>query len=71
MAFFFKQWGGARPKSAVALADGRLAIAKFPKPDDVRDIAAGEVLALHLAKQAGINVAESQLITVAKRFLRQ
>ncbi|MBP7143416.1 MAG: type II toxin-antitoxin system HipA family toxin [Opitutaceae bacterium] len=59
--------GGARPKSAVILNDGRLAIAKFPKPDDVRDIAAGEVLALHLAKQAGINVAESQLISVGGR----
>ena len=59
--------GGARPKSAVMLNDGRLAIAKFPKPDDVRDIAAGEVLALHLAKQAGINVAESQLVSVGGR----
>ncbi|MBX7121281.1 MAG: type II toxin-antitoxin system HipA family toxin [Opitutaceae bacterium] len=59
--------GGARPKSAVILNDGRLAIAKFPKPDDVRDIAAGEVLALHLAKQAGINVAESLLIRVGGR----
>jgi serine/threonine-protein kinase HipA len=59
--------GGARPKSAVTLDDGRLAIAKFPKPDDVRDIAAGEVLALHLAKQAGINVAGSRLITVGGR----
>lgn len=59
--------GGARPKSAVTLADGRLAIAKFPKPDDVRDIAAGEVLALHLAGQAGITVAESQLVTVGGR----
>jgi serine/threonine-protein kinase HipA len=59
--------GGARPKSAVTLNDGRLAMAKFPKPDDGRDIAAGEVLALHLAKQAGINVAESQLITVGGR----
>jgi serine/threonine-protein kinase HipA len=59
--------GGARPKSAVTLNDGRLAIAKFPKPDDVRDIAAGEVLALYLAKQAGITVAESQLITVGGR----
>lgn len=59
--------GGARPKSAVILNDGRLAMAKFSKPDDVRDIAAGEVLALHLAKQAGINVAESQLISVGGR----
>ncbi|MEN9811862.1 MAG: hypothetical protein RL479_548, partial [Verrucomicrobiota bacterium] len=61
--------GGARPKSAVTLDDGRLAMAKFPQPDDVRDIAAGEVLALHLAKQAGINVAESQLISVGGRSI--
>jgi serine/threonine-protein kinase HipA len=56
--------GGARPKSAIVLPDGRLAIAKFPKPDDVRDIAAGEVLALTLAQQAGVQVAGHQLITV-------
>lgn len=59
--------GGARPKAAVVLADARLAMTKFPKPDDVRDIAAGEVLALHLARQAGITVAESQLVTVGGR----
>jgi serine/threonine-protein kinase HipA len=56
--------GGARPKSAVRMADGRLAIAKFPKPDDTRDIASGEVLALTLAREAGIMVAEHQLVTV-------
>lgn len=56
--------GGARPKSAVGLADERLAIAKFPKPDDTRDIAAGEILALTLAAQAGIQVAEHQLVSV-------
>src|SRR5208283_1009924 len=54
--------GGARPKAAVSLADGRLAIAKFPKPDDIRDIAAGEILALTLARQAGITVAEHRLV---------
>ena len=54
--------GGARPKSVVALPDGRLAIAKFPKPDDTRDIAAGEILALTLAQKAGIRVAEHQLV---------
>lgn len=59
--------GGARPKSAVTLDDGHLAIAKFPKPDDRRDIAAGEVLALHLAKQAAINAAESRLLSVGGR----
>jgi serine/threonine-protein kinase HipA len=59
--------GGARPKAAVALADGRLAIAKFPKQDDVRDIAAGEILALTLAHQAGITVAEHRLVAVDRR----
>ena len=56
--------GGARPKSAVGLADERLAMAKFPKPDDTRDIAAGEILALTLASQAGIQVAEHRLVAV-------
>lgn len=54
--------GGARPKSAISLPDGRLAIAKFPKPDDTRDIAAGEILALNLARDAGIRVAEHKLV---------
>lgn len=56
--------GGARPKAAVGLGDDRLALAKFPKPDDTRDIAAGEILALTLAEQAGIRVAEHQLVSV-------
>jgi len=56
--------GGARPKSAVTLVDERLALAKFPKPDDTRDIAAGEVLALTLAEQSGIRVAEHRLVPV-------
>lgn len=59
--------GGARPKSVVALPDGRLAIAKFPKPDDTRDIAAGEVLALGLAREAGIRVTEHQLVRLQGR----
>lgn len=56
--------GGARPKSAISLADEQLAIAKFPKTDDTRDIAAGEILALTLAAQAGIQVAEHRLVPV-------
>lgn len=58
--------GGARPKSAVSLPDGRLALAKFPKPDDTRDIAAGEILALTLAVKAGIRVVEHRLVPVGK-----
>ena len=56
--------GGARPKAAVSLTHDRFAIAKFPKPDDTRDIAAGEILALTLAGQAGIRVAEHRLVSV-------
>ena len=56
--------GGARPKAAVSLAGNRLALAKFPQPDDTRDIAAGEVLALTLAGQAGLQVAEHRLVSV-------
>jgi serine/threonine-protein kinase HipA len=59
--------GGARPKAAVGLVDGRIAIAKFPKPDDTRDIAAGEILALTLADQAGVQVAEHRLVPAGKQ----
>src|SRR5437016_2100327 len=59
--------GGARPKAAVTLADGGIAIAKFPKPDDTRDIAAGEILALTLAKEAGIQIAEHRLLLAGKQ----
>jgi serine/threonine-protein kinase HipA len=56
--------GGARPKSAVMLREGQLAIAKFPKPDDTMDIAAGEILAMTLARKAGMTVASHQLVEV-------
>jgi serine/threonine-protein kinase HipA len=58
--------GGARPKSAVLLTDGALAIAKFRKPDDTRDVAAGEILALALAAAAGVRTAPHQLVAVQK-----
>jgi serine/threonine-protein kinase HipA len=56
--------GGARPKCAVRLADAQLAMAKFSKPDDTRDIGAGEILALSLAEEAGIRVAAHRLVSV-------
>lgn len=59
--------GGARPKSAISLPDGRLALAKFPKPDDIRDIAAGEILALSIAQNAGIHVAGHRLVSIKGR----
>lgn len=58
--------GGARPKSAIQDGDD-LAIAKFPKPDDDRSIAHGEVLALTLAREAGISAATARIETVAER----
>lgn len=59
--------GGARPKSAVRNKDGSLAIAKFSKNDDDRSIPHGEVLAMKLAKQAGLNVAEAEILMVKGR----
>jgi serine/threonine-protein kinase HipA len=59
--------GGARPKSAILDEDGALAIAKFPKPDDERSVPHGEVLALMLAKRAGINAAAARIVDVAGR----
>lgn len=59
--------GGARPKSSVVDNDGTLAIAKFPKPDDDRSIPHGEVLAMTLARRAGINVSSARLQDVAGR----
>ena len=54
--------GGLRPKCTVLDDDGTLAIGKFPSVQDERPITKGEVLAMHLAKAAGINAAETRLI---------
>lgn len=54
--------GGMRPKSTVVDEDGALAIGKFPSVGDTRSVTRGEVLALCLAKQAGINAAPARII---------
>lgn len=54
--------GGARPKGLVSLPDGRLAIAKFSRPDDARDIPAGEILGMAVARAAGMRTADHELI---------
>lgn len=59
--------GGARPKSAVEDRNGFLAIAKFPKPDDERSIPHGEVLAMTLARRAGIAVADARILDASGR----
>lgn len=54
--------GGLRPKCSVLDADGSLAIGKFPSVQDTRAVTKGEVLAMRLARQAGINAAETRLV---------
>ena len=54
--------GGLRPKCSVIDDDGHLAIGKFPSVSDERAVTKGEVLALHLAKDAGITAAEARLV---------
>lgn len=54
--------GGLRPKCSVVDDAGRLSIAKFPSVGDDRAVTKGEVLALRLARAAGINAADAQLI---------
>lgn len=58
---------GARPKCLVSLPDCTLALAKFSKPDDVGDIAIGEILALAVAREAGIHTADHRLVVVDGR----
>lgn len=54
--------GGVRPKCSIIDNDGRLSIGKFPSVADDRAVTKGEVLALRLARAAGINAAEARLI---------
>jgi serine/threonine-protein kinase HipA len=54
--------GGLRPKCSVIDDDGRLSIGKFPSVGDDRAVTKGEVLALTLAREAGINAARARLI---------
>lgn len=59
--------GGARPKASVLDPKGDLWIAKFPAKNDGYDIEAWEMVAHILAKDAGINVAESRAQTFASK----
>ncbi len=70
--------GGARPKASILDQYGHLSIAKFPKDNDDYSIETWEAIALTLARQAQIETADFQLLTVAnkkvflsKRFDRQ
>ena len=54
--------GGLRPKCTVVDDDGSLSIGKFPSVADERSVTRGEVLAMRLARAAGIDVAEARLV---------
>lgn len=54
--------GGLRPKCSVVDDDGMLAIGKFPSVQDERAVTKGEVLAMTLAKAAGLNVADARIV---------
>lgn len=69
--------GGLRPKCTLIDEDGHLAIGKFPSVKDERNVTKGEVLALHLAAAAGIDVAQARIVytegtpvAVVRRFDR-
>jgi serine/threonine-protein kinase HipA len=54
--------GGLRPKCSVIDENGVLSIGKFPSVNDERAVTKGEVLALHLARAAGIDAAEARVV---------
>jgi serine/threonine-protein kinase HipA len=54
--------GGMRPKCTVVDDDGHLSIGKFPSVNDERSVTKGEVLAMTLAKAAGICAADARLV---------
>lgn len=69
--------GGLRPKCSILDEDGALALGKFPSVQDERSVTRGEVLALRLARLAGIEVAPARIVmvqgepvTVIRRFDR-
>jgi len=70
--------GGMRPKCTLVDDDGALAIGKFPSVTDDRAVTRGEVLALQLARLAGIRAADARIVmsddlpvAVIRRFDRR
>lgn len=56
--------GGMRPKCTVLDENARLAIGKFPSVNDSRSVTRGEVLALQLARKAGIEAASARIVVI-------
>jgi len=56
--------GGMRPKCTILDADGALSLGKFSSVTDERAVTRGEVLAMRLAKLAGIDSAQARIVMV-------
>ncbi len=56
--------GGMRPKCTLLDDNGRLAIGKFPSILDERSVTRGEVLAMRLARKAGIDTAPARIVVL-------
>ena len=70
--------GGMRPKCTILEKDGSLAIGKFASASDEHDVVRSEVLALELARKAGIDcavgrvvLADRKPVAVIQRFDRE
>lgn len=56
--------GGMRPKCTLLDENENLAIGKFPSLNDSRSVTRGEVLALHLARKAGVRAASARIVVI-------
>lgn len=56
--------GGMRPKCTVLDSGGALALGKFPSIHDQRSVTRGEVLAMRLARRAGVDTAAARIVKV-------
>ena len=60
--------GGARPKAGVMNDEGRICVAKFPSRNDDYDVGLWEHLSHMLAKEAGVEAAETSVIETGKKY---
>lgn len=60
--------GGARPKAGVRDTDGCLYVAKFPSRNDDYDVSLWEHLSHLLAKMAGVDAAETSVISTGEKY---
>ena len=60
--------GGARPKAGVMNDEGRICVAKFPSRNDDYDVGLWEHLSHLLAKEAGVEAAETSVIETGKKY---